>query len=120
MREYYVVRDNNHDHEFSHYDEESARKPIYKTHYIDKNGTKLEGKDHWTVEQIEAATATMKFPEGTTKWDKYVAFNTMYFDLCRVLDDASILKVAHAFYFADDDYDYKQSKIKRYMDCMSI
>ena len=119
MRVYYIIREHNSDDNSFHYDEGSAREAMSRMYYTDKNGVKQEGKEHWTPEQIEVATSGMKFPEGTTKWDRYVAFNAMYFDLCRVLDDASILKAAHAFYFADEDYPHKQAKIMRYVDCMS-
>lgn len=120
MREFYVIREHDSDDYSCHYDEKSAREVISKARYVDRSGSMMEGKEHWTAEQIEAATSAMKFPAETTKWDKYVAFNSMYFDLCRVLDDALVLKTAHAFFFADEDYEHKQSKIKRYMDCMAI
>ena len=70
--------------------------------YTDKEERKREGA-HWTIDQIEELTKNMAFPVGTTKWDKYVAFNSMYADLCKVLDDQAIIKSAHAFYFMDED-----------------
>ena len=85
-----------------HFDEEKAKMAVNRIHYTDKVGVKHEGA-HWTPEQVESATAQMKFPEGTTKWDKYVAFNSFYADLCRVLDEPMIIKAAHAFYFDDED-----------------
>ena len=46
----------------------------------------------------------MGFPAGTTKWDKYVAFNAFYSDLCTVYNDEQIIKGAHKFYFEDQDW----------------
>ena len=44
------------------------------------------------------------FPQGTTDCDKYVAFNATFSDLCKVVDDErTILKIAHQFWFADED-----------------
>ena len=86
-----------------HYGEAFALYDVSKLMYTDKNGMKHVGA-HWTMEQIETATAGMRFPAGVTKWDKYVAFNAAYADLCKVLDEAEILKAGHALYFADEDW----------------
>lgn len=99
-----------------HFCEEKAKEVISRSYYTDKSGNYHEGKEHWSADQVENATYGYKFPEGTTKWDKYVAFNLMYFDLCKVLDDASILKVAHAFYF--DDEDAPENKVYKYVEAM--
>lgn len=99
-----------------HFCEKCAKEIISKTRYTDKSGVEHVGKEHWTPEQIESLTSSMKFPEGTTIWDKYIAFNTMYFDLCKVLEDAQIIKAAHAFYFADEDA--PTGKVKRYIHAM--
>lgn len=98
-----------------HFDEEKAKMAVARIHYADKSGVKHEGA-HWTPEQVESATAQMKFPEGTSKWDKYVAFNSFYADLCRVLDEPMIIKAAHAFYF--DDEDAPDGKVWRYVKAM--
>lgn len=87
----------------NHYDELFATYDVDKLSYTSKTGDKKMGP-HWTVEQIEAATAGMKFPPGTTKWDKYVAFNAAYADLAKVFEDGEILKAGHALYFADEDW----------------
>lgn len=131
MKEYYVIREkpeveeevhSGHREERNasmmhvsakHYDEKTAREAIARTSYTDRAGTRHTGREYWTPEQVEAATASMKFPEGTTKWDKFVAFNSMYFDLCRVLDDSMILKTAYSFYFQDEDA--REGKIWAYM-----
>ena len=83
--------------------------------YTDRAGKKCEG-GYWTLEQIESVTKGMTFPSGTTKWDKYVAFNGFYADTCTVLDDELIIKTAHKFYFADEDA--PPGKIWLYMEAM--
>ena len=83
--------------------------------YIDRDGKKCEGA-HWTAEQIEASTRMMGFPAGTTKWDKYVAFNAFYSDLCTVYNDEQIIKGAHKFYFEDQDWG-DTTKIWDYVYC---
>lgn len=110
---YIVIKDKT---ETEHFCEDSAKECTESISYTDKSGAKHTGP-HWTPEQIETATAQMKFPEGTTKWDKYVAFNSFYADLCKVLDEPIILKAAHAFYF--DDEDAPKGKVYRYMKAMS-
>lgn len=98
-----------------HFDEKTAKCAVSKIHYTDKAGKECHGA-HWTSEQIESVTEGMEFPEGTTAWDRYVAYNSLFADLCKVLDEASVLKCAYAFYFADEDA--PQGKIKRYIDCL--
>jgi hypothetical protein len=58
----------------------------------------------------------MGFPAGTTKWDKYVAFNAFYSDLCTVYNDEQIIKGAHKFYFEDQDWG-DTTKIWDYVYC---
>ena len=86
-----------------HYDEGFAEWDVSHIHYTNKAGEQKHGA-YWTVEQIENATAGMKFPQGTTKWDKFVAFNMIWSDMCKDFDDASILKIAYDFFFADEDW----------------
>jgi hypothetical protein len=95
-----------------HYTEDFARHDVGKMHWTDKQGQKHEG-GHWTVAQIEEATKTRNFPTGTTRWDKYVAYNAFYSDLCKELDDEAILKAAFLFWFADEDRG-AEGKIWRY------
>ena len=97
----------------NHYDEAFAMYDVAQMHYTGKTGDKHSGP-HWTVEQIEQATAAMKFPPGTTKWDKYVAFNAAYSDLSKGFDDADVLKAGHLTYFADEDWG-SDTKIWEYM-----
>lgn len=96
-----------------HYDETFAMYDVDNLTYTDKMGVKRKGA-HWTNEEIKGATSNRKFPNGTTDWDKYVAFNTMYADLCKEFDDASILKAGYLFFFADDDWE-GDGKVWSYM-----
>lgn len=86
-----------------HYSEELALADVAKLHYTDATGTKHTGA-HWTVEQVEAAFAGKSFPTGTTKYDRYVAANVFYSDLCCVLDEKQVLAATYAFWFADEDW----------------
>ena len=97
----------------NHYDEDFAMYDVAQMHYTGKTGEKRTGA-HWTAEQIEQATAGLKFPAGTTKWDKYVAFNAAFADLNKGFDDGDILKAGHLFYFADEDWG-TDTKIWEYM-----
>ena len=97
-----------------HYDQEFAEWDVSQMHYTDKHGVKREGA-YWTADQIESATAGMKFPQGTTKWDKYVAFNAIATDTCKDFDDAQMLKIAYLFFFADEDWG-EEPKIWEYME----
>lgn len=99
-----------------HYNELLAMEAVSSIAYTDKDGKRKEGA-YWTVEQIEEATHGMPFPAGTTKWDKYVAFNSFRSDVCKKLDDTQVLQAGYAFYFADEDY-AGQGKIWRYMGCV--
>lgn len=100
----------------NHYDEAFAMYDVSKMHYTSKSGEKRQGA-YWTSDQIESATAGMKFPAGTTKWDKYVAVSVIYSDLCKVLDDNQIIQVAYEFFFNDEDWDNDVPKLWTYMSC---
>lgn len=88
-----------------HYDEKFA------THDV-KNMLPLG--EHWSLKQIEDATKSMSFPNGTTLYDKYVAFNAFANDFSGVMGDEDIIKSAYAFWFNDKDYKGK-NKIWCYM-----
>lgn len=96
-----------------HYTEELARLDMSKMHSTDVNGNKHTGA-HWTIEEIESATAGMSFPKTTTKCDKFVAFNATWHDLNKVLPDEKILEAAHVFWFGDEDWN-SDGKIWDYM-----
>ena len=99
-----------------HYNEVMAVEAVKGIRYTDREGKVREGA-YWTAEEVEAATRGMDFPPRTTVWDKYVAFNSFRSDVCKTQDDDEILKSAHAFYFADEDF-CGEGKIWRYMGCM--
>lgn len=87
-----------------HYDREWAEYDVSQIVYTDKEGKKHAGA-YWTCEQVEEATKGMTFPSGTTKYDKFVAFNLAYSDFCKKFDDAQILQIGYLFFFADEDWD---------------
>lgn len=98
-----------------HYSDDFAEHDIKHLRYKDKEGKEHTG-GHWSKEQVIETTKGLAFPNGTTDCDKWVAYNVMYSDLHKVLDDEHILKATYAFFFADDDFDYsKGSKIWEYM-----
>lgn len=86
-----------------HYNEEFAMRDAAQISYTDGNGKNHTGA-YWTCGQIEDATKSMTFPSGTTRWDKFVAFNSFFADTCKVLKDDQIIKAAYQFYFADEDF----------------
>ena len=105
-----------HEQHPEHFDTDSAEKAVARIRHTDKDGNLLEGA-HWSPQQIEHLTSHMVFLEGTTLWDKYVAFNYFYADLYSVIgNDATLLLAAHAFYFADEDA--PDNKLYRYFRAM--
>lgn len=86
-----------------HYDEVWANWDVSQIQYTDKDGKAHKGA-YWTCEQIEEATKGMSFPAGTTRWDKFVAFNLAWSDFCKKFDDAQILQIGYLFFFADEDW----------------
>ena len=86
-----------------HYNEEFAMYDVSMIEYTGRNGEKKRG-GYWSADQVEEATRGFRFPSGVNKWDKYVAFNLMYSDLCKKMDDAQVLDAAYLFYFADEDW----------------
>lgn len=99
-----------------HYSEEFAKYDVEKLHYTDAAGTRQTGA-HWTLAQVLAATKGYQFPSDVNDYDKYVAFNVAYSDLCRKFDDAQVLDAGYLLYFADEDWnDGKEcTKIWEYM-----
>lgn len=86
-----------------HYSEKFANHDVNQIKYIDPKGEERTGP-HWTRAEIIAATNGMKFHSKVNDWDKYVAFNSMYADLCAEMTDEEILKTAYLFYFNDKDW----------------
>ena len=101
MRKVYGVMSN------GHYNEEFAEHDVAQMQPLG---------EYWSRKQIEEATKGMAFASGVTLCDKYVAFNAFANDLKGSLSDEDILKSAHAFWFADKDWN-GNDKIWRYMCC---
>lgn len=89
-----------------HYSEKFANHDVNRLIYskMDENGEPVGMGAHWTRTQVLEATKDMKFHSKVNDWDKYVAFNAMYADLCANMDDKEILKAAYLFYFCDADW----------------
>ena len=96
-----------------HYCEEIALHDVANMHGIGADGNKHVGA-HWTAEQVESATKDKTFPTGTTKWDKYVAYNAAWHDLNKKFTDDQILSAAFLLWFADEDW-HTDGKIWDYM-----
>lgn len=99
-----------------HYDKEFAEYDVSQLHYTNARGEKRVGA-HWTIQQILDATSNVSFPSGVNEYDKYVAYNATYADLCSEIPDEVILKVAYLQYFDDEDWseDGSSTKIWEYM-----
>ena len=98
-----------------HYSEDFADYDVAQLKWNDKEGKEHDGA-HWTKEQVKSVTAGKSFPAGTTEYDKWVAYNSMYSDLSNDFDEDHILKAAYSIYFADYDFDYtKGGKIWKVM-----
>ena len=99
-----------------HYDEEFAMWDVSQMHYTDKEGKQYSGA-HWTISEIETATAGKTFPKGSTKHDLYVGYNSMWHDMHKIYSDAEILDMAYLYFFADEDA--PSGKVWRYINAMS-
>lgn len=63
---------------------------------------------------LHSATAGTAFPKGTTKFDKFVAYNATWNDLRGKFTDDQILDAAYLLWFADEDWK-SDGKICDYM-----
>lgn len=86
-----------------HYDKTWADYDLSQIKYTDKEGKTHTGA-YWNCEQIEEATKGMTFPNGVTKYDKFVGFNLAYSDFCKKFDDPQILQIGYMLFFADEDW----------------
>lgn len=102
-----------------HYSEKFANHDVNRLEYGEPDAEGLPTKHgaHWSRAQIVEATKGMKFHQKVNEWDKYVAFNAMYADLCADMTEGEILKAAYLFYFCDKDWqtDGDCTKIWDYM-----
>ena len=96
-----------------HYNEMFAEMDVAGISYTDNEGKERHGA-YWSAAEVEDATRGMTFPAGTTKYDKYVAFNVFKSDTCKALDDKEVIAACHQFFFADEDYK-DGGKIWQYM-----
>ena len=74
---------------------------------------------HWTRAEILEATKSLKFHPKVNDWDKFVAFNAMYADLCAEMTDEEILKAAYLFYFQDKDWQPTEDDCTKIWDYMT-
>lgn len=95
-----------------HFNKESAEKAVSRIYYTTKDGTEHHGP-HWSMEKVLEATKGLQFKPCVTDYDKYVAFNAAYADLCKTLTTDLIIETGHAFFFEDEDAPC--NKIWRYM-----
>ena len=100
-----------------HFNEFTAKTALKGLKYTEKTGMEST-MPKWEVAEIEELTKDLSFPDGTTLWDKWVAYNSFYADTCKVLNDGEVLKAAYEFYFNDEDYTLAGSKILNYMCAM--
>lgn len=90
-----------------HYSEKMANHDVNALVYsgvYDDEGMSSGMGAHWSRSKVEELTKEMKFHPQVNPWDKYVAFNSMYADLCAYMQEENIIKAAYAFYFCDDDW----------------
>ena len=80
-----------------HFDKESAEKAVSRIYYTTKDGAEHHGP-HWSLEQVLEATKGLQFKPCVTDYDKYVAFNAAYADLCKTLTPDLIIETGHAFF----------------------
>lgn len=96
-----------------HYQEDIAKKDVEAMYHTGEDGKSYTGA-HWSADDVEAATYDKSFPQGTTRWDKYVAYNAAWHDFSNKFDDNQVLDIAYMFFFKDEDYD-GEGKIWKYM-----
>lgn len=73
-----------------HYSEKMANHDVNALVYsgmYDEEGMPTDGGAHWTRLKVDELTKGMKFHANVNAWDKYVAFNSMYADLCAWMNE---------------------------------
>ena len=101
-----------------HYSEKFANHDVNHLHYLNREGIECDGP-HWSRAEVAAASASMKFHPKVNDWDKYVAFNSMYADLCSQMPDEEILQAAYLFYFQDKDWQPQEDDCTKIWDYTS-
>lgn len=99
----------------AHYDETFSMYDVGLLAYTDKQGRHRSG-EYWTLDEVEQATRSKTFPQGTNKYDLYVAYNVIASDLCTLFEDEDLLEIAYTFFFCDEDS--PEGKIWHYMCAM--
>lgn len=84
-----------------HYNAEYGYLDVAKLEYTDHGGCRRSGA-HWSISDIARMTAGMTFPEGTTQYDRYVAFNVAYSMLCQKYRDEEIIQIGYMMFFSDN------------------
>ena len=104
-------------HKPKHLDEATAKRVMARIKFTDDDGV-LHTKPKWSMEEIDEETCHLDFPEGTTIYDKWVAFNFFYADVCRaeILPISKVIYGAYYFYFKDEDA--PDDKLYRYLEAM--
>lgn len=97
-----------------HYDQQFAADDLEAVHYTDRDGYERNGA-HWSADDVEEAMKGVSLPASVTKWDKWVAANVMYADLCREMGDDGILTATKLFYFMDEDWPTPDAKVWQYV-----
>lgn len=108
MREQYGIASG------GHYDKDWAHYDVAQMYSTDKDGKKHEG-EMLSLAETEEHSKGWSMPSGTTKYDVYVAMNAMAHDLGKSFDKEHIAKATKCFYFSDEDWKHKESKIWCYM-----
>ncbi len=67
---------------------------------------------YWTIEQVMEVMKDRKYPEGTTIYDVFVAYNASATDLCTKFSDKEIVEAADLEWFADADWSESGSATK--------
>jgi hypothetical protein len=104
------------------YNEEFARWDVSEMKWHGRDKVEHTG-EYWSCMQVKEATKDMQFPPSVSDWSKYVAFNATATDLCEILEDEKILKVAYEFWFRDEDWDtdskdeFSPTKVWEYFVC---
>lgn len=98
----------------NHYGKEFAEHDVSCIEYTDKDGISHSGP-HWTIDQITELTSSFEFDSSVTPYDKYVAFNAAYADLCKHFDEEQIIQMGYDFFFADEDWKGGPTKVWQYM-----
>lgn len=109
MREQYGIMSG------GHYDKVWADWDVSQMYSTNKDGKKCEG-EIFSLAETEEHSKGWSLPSGTTKYDVYVAMNAMAHDLGKTFDKEHIAKATKCFYFSDEDWTHKESKIWCYME----